>query len=59
MAQLLQSEKKIHTDLQTKLAATKELNKMEEWSNRNRNQVSLNEELELQLRVAQAELKSI
>jgi len=57
MAQLLQSEKKIHTDLQTKLAATKELNKMEEWSNRN--QVSPNEELELQLRVAQAELKSI
>jgi len=57
MAQLLQSEKKSHTDLQIKLAATKELNKMEEWSNRN--QVSLNEELELQLRVAQAELKSI
>ena len=57
MARLLQSEKKIHTDLQTKLAATKELNNMEEWSNRN--QVSLNEELELQLRVAQAELKSI
>ena len=57
MAQLLQSEKKIHTDLQTKLSAAKELNKMEEWSNRN--QVSLNEELELQLRVAQAELKSI
>ena len=57
MAQLLQSEKKIHTDLQTKLAATKELNKMEEWSNRN--QVSLNEEIELQIRVAQAELKSI
>ena len=57
MAQLLQSEKKIHTYLQTKLAATKELNKMEEWSNRN--QVSLNEDLELQLRVAQAELKSI
>ena len=57
MAQLLKSEKKIHTDLQTKLAATKELNKMEEWSNRN--QVSLNEELELQLRVVQAELKSI
>ena len=57
MAQLLQSEKKIHIDLQTKLAATKELNKMEEWLNRN--QVSLNEELELQLRVAQAELKSI
>ena len=57
MAQLLQSEKKIHTDLQTKLATTKELNKMEEWSNRN--QVSLNEDFELQLRVAQAELKSI
>ena len=57
MGQLLQSEKKIHIDLQTKLAATKELNKMEEWTNRN--QVSLNEDLELQLRVAQAELKSI
>ena len=55
MDQILQSEKKIHTNLQTKLAAAKELNKMEEWSNRN--QVSLNEELELQLRVAQVELK--
>lgn len=52
-AQLFQSEKKVE-DLQTELAATKELKQLRE--DQIENQVSLNEELEFQLKAARAEL---
>jgi len=52
-AQLFQSEKKV-ADLQTELAATKQLKQLRE--DQIENQVSLNEELEFQLKAAQAEL---
>lgn len=52
-AQLLESEKKV-ADLQTELTATKELKQLRE--DQFENQVSLNEELEFQLKAAQAEI---
>lgn len=51
-AQLLESEKKV-ADLQTELTASKELKQLRE--DQFENQVSLNEELEFQLKAAQAE----
>lgn len=52
-AQLLQSEKKV-ADLQTELASTKELKQSKD--DQIENQVSLNEELEFQVKAARAEL---
>lgn len=52
-AQLLQSEKKV-ADLQTELAATKELKQSKD--DQIENQVSLNEELDFQVKAARAEL---